>query len=241
MLPDDDDKVRRNLVVASAAVILLTFLELSFNDLAAFTSKSQIAWRVEEWRVWASVLFVLFYLGLRLRFSEKSQALAAALHGEYLGLLPEGAKNLAIRVLKKAEKNAASTMRLGFDIGPLLETHRLRVKASEAAFPILSDGIRPPYGPFVLRPQFLELGPFGGRMEVKVSSYLPAPNVAEESNSSLEEFGLNKKDRTMNVLSALFFSYVYSKQATTLLIPALLAATAAGIASFRLVAACFAG
>jgi hypothetical protein len=65
---DDDDKVRRNLVVASAAVILAWFLELPVQRLAAASKIDQ--WFPPPRKVWLASLAVLVYLAWRYRFSD---------------------------------------------------------------------------------------------------------------------------------------------------------------------------
>jgi hypothetical protein len=234
MLDDDDTKIRRNLVVASGAVVVLTFLQVSFGDLAEFACRCQIHLHTAEWRIWTALLVVLFYLALRLRFSDSAQALAEALHAEYATRLPEGAKKMALAALRKFEVRGASTKSLGFDLQPLLAAHLARVEEAESALPKDGGGVSLRYGSPTFHAKFLELAPFAGRMEVRAISHLPPPNISEESSTSLEQFSMDRTSRAMNRAKAFFFSYVYSKQATTLLIPALLAASAAGITVYRI-------
>lgn len=71
---DDDEKIRRNIVVASAAVILASWLRLPLTDIGErFLSvkASCEAVGVSEFRVWAAVLAILAYLGLRYFWSKE--------------------------------------------------------------------------------------------------------------------------------------------------------------------------
>jgi hypothetical protein len=65
---DEDDKVRRNLVVFSAAIILLLWLEVPLQPLL---EKHLHLPQVSALRAWLAALVVLCYLALRYRFSEK--------------------------------------------------------------------------------------------------------------------------------------------------------------------------
>jgi len=69
---DDDDKVRRNLVVASSVTVLLAWLEVPLVAVAdrLFGTKAD-GYAPSGWRVWLGALAVLLYLGLRFRFSHE--------------------------------------------------------------------------------------------------------------------------------------------------------------------------
>jgi hypothetical protein len=72
---DTDPKVRRNLVVASALILLVTWLEL---PVAAITEKALTASNeihVKPFRIWATCFAVLVYLGLRYRFTKEWEIL----------------------------------------------------------------------------------------------------------------------------------------------------------------------
>jgi hypothetical protein len=70
-MEDGDDKIRRNVVVASAIVLLVAWLDLPVQGLAEklFSVKSDEASKIALWKVWSAVLALILYLGLRYRFS----------------------------------------------------------------------------------------------------------------------------------------------------------------------------
>jgi hypothetical protein len=72
MLEDDDDKVRRNLLVFSAAIIAVAVFELPISDIAAaIVDRDQTgAWHLNSTRAWSVALAVLAYLWLRFHFSQ---------------------------------------------------------------------------------------------------------------------------------------------------------------------------
>ncbi len=70
-MQDDDDKVRRNLVVFSAAVLASEFLEVHELGLLSHLFSSS-HYKPEPWRLTAFAMLVLLYLLLRYRFSKAS-------------------------------------------------------------------------------------------------------------------------------------------------------------------------
>jgi hypothetical protein len=72
MYEDDEDKVRRNLVVFSAAIIAVAVFELPIADMArALVNPHGIGnWQLKSPRAWWAALAVLAYLWLRFHFSK---------------------------------------------------------------------------------------------------------------------------------------------------------------------------
>lgn len=66
---DDDDKLRRNVVIFSAAVLAVTFLDLPIGSISAKLLGAENA-QVSVFRVWLLALFTLFYLVIRFSFPE---------------------------------------------------------------------------------------------------------------------------------------------------------------------------
>ena len=71
-MDDDDQKIRRNLVTYSSALLLLTWLGIPFSALLGklFEIKSS---QPEDWKLWTAGLVVLVYLGIRYSFSAEGQ------------------------------------------------------------------------------------------------------------------------------------------------------------------------
>ncbi|RZL66416.1 MAG: hypothetical protein EOP81_00140 [Variovorax sp.] len=71
-MDDEDGKIRRNLVAASAIVLLLAWLDLPLDQLAERllgTNKNTTPISLEAERVWIAAIALLAYLALRFRFS----------------------------------------------------------------------------------------------------------------------------------------------------------------------------
>jgi hypothetical protein len=65
---DDDDKIRRNLVVFSAAILLVAWLEIPIQALID-RAPAGATLKVSSLRAWGAAGVVLGYLVLRYRFS----------------------------------------------------------------------------------------------------------------------------------------------------------------------------
>lgn len=69
MEEDSDDKIRRNLIVASTAVLLGAWLELPAASVMKRLLGDDISATVQPWRLWTAALALLVYLILRYKFS----------------------------------------------------------------------------------------------------------------------------------------------------------------------------
>lgn len=76
---DENDKTRRNLVVFSAAVILLCFFDVSITHVAEDQLKLHA--HIPAWKMWMAALFVLGYLLARFSLSEEGRKTGSALEG----------------------------------------------------------------------------------------------------------------------------------------------------------------
>jgi hypothetical protein len=80
---DEDDKVRRNLVMFSAAILLVAWLDVPIQGILQETLKFKTD--VAQGRTWAAALVILAYLLLRYRFSEDAQSLVGGMDREFGG------------------------------------------------------------------------------------------------------------------------------------------------------------
>lgn len=71
---DDDDKVRRNLVMASSAVTLFSWLDIPPGLITAKILGVTPEAFVSGWKIWAAIFAVLAYLSLRFYFSVVSDS-----------------------------------------------------------------------------------------------------------------------------------------------------------------------
>jgi len=103
---DDDSKVRRNVVVASALVCLVTWLKLPVAALASrFLTQAGTAATpgtglpaLDSQRIWLAVLIALVYLGMRYRFSADGKSGWQALAVDWANAL----ESLSRAMLKRA-------------------------------------------------------------------------------------------------------------------------------------------
>lgn len=71
---DDDDKLRRNVVVFSATILAITFLDLPIGSVSAKFLGGE-GTTVSAFRIWLMALLVLFYLVIRFSFPDKPSEL----------------------------------------------------------------------------------------------------------------------------------------------------------------------
>ncbi|MES2973276.1 MAG: hypothetical protein V4757_06690 [Pseudomonadota bacterium] len=77
-MDDEDDKIRRNLVVVSATILIAAFLEVPQSALLS-TLVGKEGSSIPQWKFWAVGCALLAYLGARYRFSHEGQKMVRAL------------------------------------------------------------------------------------------------------------------------------------------------------------------
>lgn len=75
---DSDEKIRRNLIASSGAVLLAMWLDVDPSGLLTRLLGAEAMRDASAWRIWTVVSFVLLYFGLRYRFSS---AMSEAIQG----------------------------------------------------------------------------------------------------------------------------------------------------------------
>lgn len=123
-IPEDaDDKVRRNLVSFSSAVLLLAWLEVPLNEVL---HKAGVSNPVPAWRAWFAAAAVLLYLWARFHYNGQGREFIQMLKSKYdselygalnrrLGKRPlpsdvgEWVTPSPAEVLQRGEKHAADT------------------------------------------------------------------------------------------------------------------------------------
>lgn len=91
---DDDLKVRRNLVVYSAVVLILAWLDIPFSALIGKFVEHKFP-DSENYKLWAVGLAFLAYLGIRYSFSTEGGKYRTDINAEYKRLLVEKAMSSA--------------------------------------------------------------------------------------------------------------------------------------------------
>ncbi|QRY31189.1 hypothetical protein JVX96_24415 [Variovorax sp. PDNC026] len=86
---DDDDKIRRNLIVTSAVVIGVAWFDVSLPDVLErlFSIKSATGTQpvqVADWKVWVAALAMLAYMAWRYRWSDEVEKASALFHGSVI-------------------------------------------------------------------------------------------------------------------------------------------------------------
>jgi hypothetical protein len=126
---DDDDKVRRNLVVASSIVLLAAWLGMPLATLAermlGVSAGSPATFTLSPSRFWSAALFMLVYFIVRYRFSsEARKALRAFRRERQLILNHKASRYLANRVSRLSRTGKDSIIfnhRLGETVARCIE------------------------------------------------------------------------------------------------------------------------
>ncbi len=66
---ETDSKIRRNLVLASTAILLFSWLQVPMPVIADKVNPSAAPYQLATWRLWVACLVILSYLALRYRFT----------------------------------------------------------------------------------------------------------------------------------------------------------------------------
>lgn len=85
-LDDDDKKIRRNLVVYSSLLLVLTWLDLPLGLLLEETLPKGLP-KPQDYKLWALGFAVLAYLGIRFAFSSEGKQYEEACERDYSSIL----------------------------------------------------------------------------------------------------------------------------------------------------------
>ena len=215
MEEDSDEKIRRNLIVASAAVLIGAWLKLPTLAITKRIFGEDAATAVAPWRLWAALIAVLVYLVLRYKFSngarhdwETARAefqefrlarMTAVLVGEARRYTKTGAESRAFHgALESYVKSRVGTHSTRPEITFTKTTHRSL-----------------------------------GKGEVEISLAWPAEGIGDSSDRPVG-FELSKLQMITTYLAALLRLLGYSQSSTSLLVPVAMATTALGISIWRL-------
>jgi hypothetical protein len=215
---DTDDKIRRNLVVVSAAVVVGAWLELGAGSVLERVLGQTTATTITPWRLWAAVLALLAYLALRYRFSEASRSA--------LKLLRTEVHSLSVKAATKA---------LDAELSRFGETRR---ESDAPSFPGIKKAVEaldpPPQADPTRR--LHSLG-FGNRETNFVGEVQFISTVGAANNTVRTAFKFGTMRRLWLKAKVASRLVCYSQTSTTLLVPLALAAVATGVAIWRLVQA----
>lgn len=234
-MDDEDSKIRRNLVTASAIVIVTAWLDVSVPDILerVFSLKAPAvpALEIAAWKVWSAILAVLLYFVWRYRWSDevekgmKSHNEAAVLRYQHLihGTYLENVGRWAVSGTYPA------------DVDPLL------AKLVDAGLRLYGAVNQP-------RPQTVVISPIGLQhpsahtAQVHVYGEWDPPREEETlggmsvgTRGASIEIPIDKRRVDRYWLAARVFAHLNSKASMALAWPFGLWIVAAGITSYRLV------
>jgi hypothetical protein len=215
MEEDSDDKIRRNLIVVSTAVLLGGWLELPATSVMKRVLGDDIATTVQAWRLWVAVLVVLTYLVLRYKFSHGANHAVQDAKGELQGFRLAGMNAVLDRQMKHYTMTGVEP------------------PAFRGAF---SSYVKSRVGAYQGRPEISVTKVTHhviGKGEVELSLEWPSQGSANESDRPLG-FELSWREKaTANTRSVLRL-FCYSDASTSFLVPVALAALALAISLWRL-------
>jgi hypothetical protein len=216
MEEDSDDKIRRNLIVVSTAVLVGAWLELPAASVMKRVLGDDISATVQPWRLWAAVLAMLFYLALRYRFSLGAPKAWYDARSELQRFRLSAMDAVLVREVKRYTKRGVE---------------------STAFFGELTSHIKSRMGVRPTRPviTFTKITHHGsGKGEAAMNLAWPAEKVGDSSDTPVG-FELGKADRLVADARALLRLLSYSDASTSLLVPVTLTVLAIAISACRLI------
>jgi hypothetical protein len=234
-MDDEDSKIRRNLVTASAIVIVTAWLDVSVPDLLEriFSLKASPTLEISSKKVWAAVLAVLCYFGLRYRWSDEVDKAVKdhtkAVEQRYYWLIQH-------RYLADAGRWAAKG-RYPADAHPML------ANVVDTALGVDGEGPES-------RPQKVTISPnmsqrFGAEIveaHIHGAWAVPKPpltigGMGTTTRGVVTDVPIDAQRIGRYLRDARIYAYVYSKSSMALTWPVGLLLVAAGVALYRLVCA----
>lgn len=219
-IEDTDDKVRRNVVVASALTLLGVFLELPLSAIGDRLLGSSASAPLDARRIWIVVLLLLLYVGWRYWFSDTRLTSWAFAKIE----LELFRKNLARRVVQRAARRFTRT---GRDSPTFADVLSKRCKARSAEFATINGG-----RPTLIFKSFQQPDWTVGRADADVE-YGASPGTDTALNEQFH-FSLPKWTRRRVRAVSLCALLVISKTCTGLFVPVALWIPALGVAVYKI-------
>jgi hypothetical protein len=226
---DDDDKVRRNLVVFSAGVVLLAWLRLPLTVATERLMGSTGTWQASPGRAWAAAAVVLMYLTARFYYTGGGRKAIDKLSKQYNVLLHLGIGRLVDKMASQSSIDSVCTWNpsvaelvQGWARDYAAAGHPLNIS------PRLSIGSRDRNGGNIWSKS--------GKAEVRAfwaeGNNTPQKILYHQRADVTYELRFPTRLRTS--ARAFCFSWVLSEDALSLLAPYLLASAAAIVISWKL-------
>lgn len=225
---DDDDKIRRNLVVMSVAILLVAFLDVPVQQVLAKAIAED--WKPSLARGWFAAFAVLFYFALRYRFDKKGEVALYQLERTYSSTLLSATTRLIRRQMKAQVQWWA-----------VLDAEARRKSADKRKNVLVSYGGRPAV-PVESSERSLGTEWDAQLMHVQGVKWKSAearfswsaPNIIGLPEHSVDaQVPVSTLDAARLRIYSVYHSWVYSPEATTFLAPVLLATAAAAVGAFK--------
>ncbi|MES2247601.1 MAG: hypothetical protein V4645_09985 [Pseudomonadota bacterium] len=235
-IDDEDSKARRNLLVVSTAMILVWWLDVSADKVSARFLGLDASGPGFEWRVWLAMTVALFYFALRFHFSKAHVAHVKSLRIDLLRIAEiqltkwlRLENNLRLRfvwmptVLGDAfglfMERAGKSIAQGHGLTEPLPVVRISVPAANYQTVAYTDGSQR---------MTLQSG------SMRVQYFVQGPHGDQPSNEASLGFELRWLRQSIAWVRMWTWATIYSESSTSLLLPSLWAAFAAGLAGFKL-------
>jgi hypothetical protein len=98
-MDDTPDKLRRNVVVLSAAILAIAFFNLSFRPTGTLLGFAEVS-NVSTFKVWLALSVVLLYVFLRYHFSEQTSAERATMAADFKATRQEAIRQQLERAVR---------------------------------------------------------------------------------------------------------------------------------------------
>lgn len=230
---DDDDKIRRNLIVTSAIVIGAAWFDISLPDLLErlFSIKSAPgaqAAQLSDWKVWVAALTALGYMSWRYRWSDEVEKalkqLSESIEARYAFLVRTDYLPLVASWLRIGKVPADAHK----ELLPILD----RVNEIEEMKKGRPDHVSLKPGPAI--------GIDSGNLSASFVAFWGSENDVTYSTSFEINVYIDVKRYRNMVHRAKRFCYVNSKASMSLFWPITIAGSAVLIAAYKLARAVFA-
>jgi hypothetical protein len=229
---DDDDKVRRNLVVFSGGVLLLSWLAVPLTSVTERLIGPVTGWQINPNRAWAAAGVTLVYLAARFYFGGGAAAIEKVVK-RYGNLLHWGISNL---VTGKAERGSLESLAVWDPpIAPFIQqwSEAYRTTGQPANIkPRISIGATDGTG--------TNIWALKGKAQLRAHWIAPG-NAQVVLHHEHAEIGyrLRKLTRARVWGRAVWLSWMFSEEAFSLLAPFWLAIGAGAVISWKLASGLF--
>jgi len=211
---DEDDKIRRNLVVASVAVVLVWWLDVPLSLILAKFGDTGRPLPFVAWRVWAAVLVILLYLILRYRFAPDTTEAIRMLRENWRHRRNLETQALLRRQLARFTKTGADSSVFAARLPQLVENYAREVAGHRNQQ--LLEVPRPTLTIF----SFKAGDDWGGRIEIQMRWAAAGSHAGGDRRAEID-FLFEGTNKAYVLLRTTAHIAVYSEGSTRLLLPAL--------------------